>query len=100
MGVTISENTYAVEISDSQQSVTVSGGANEVVLTDADEAGDMRASTYDPQNVSADAFSHDNMTDIESDQHHSRYTDDEAQTAINNDVDHGQTAPHDFGIWN
>lgn len=27
------------------------------------------------------------------------YTDAEAESAINNDTDHGQTAHHDFGTW-
>lgn len=31
-----------------------------------------------------------------SDAHHSRYTDSEAETAINNDADHGSTAQHDY----
>jgi len=41
-------------------------------------------------------LNHDDLTNVNSDDHHSRYTNSEAVTAINDDSDHGSTAQHDY----
>src|SRR6056297_1031776 len=43
-----------------------------------------------------DNWDHNDLTNINSNDHHSRYTDSEAITAIDNDVDHGATANHNY----
>lgn len=40
--------------------------------------------------------SHTDLSDITSDDHHTRYADSEAISAINNDADHGSTAAHNY----
>lgn len=44
-------------------------------------------------------LSHDDITSVTSGQHHVKYSDSDAQDAINNDTDHGETAHHDFGTF-
>lgn len=39
---------------------------------------------------------HGDLTGVSSGDHHTKYTDSEAETAINNDADHGSTASHDY----
>jgi len=46
--------------------------------------------------VDEGAISHDNIADVSASDHHTRYDDSEAISAINNDVDHGSTAQHDY----
>lgn len=41
-------------------------------------------------------IAHSDLGSISSDDHHSKYTDSDAETAINNDADHGSTASHDY----
>ena len=42
------------------------------------------------------SVNHNDLSTISSDDHHSKYTDGEAITAINNDADHGSTASHNY----
>src|SRR6056297_3276962 len=42
------------------------------------------------------SINHNDLSAINSDDHHARYTDSEAITAINNDIDHGSTANHNY----
>jgi len=46
--------------------------------------------------VNESQINHDSLSGISSDDHHSRYSDSEAISAINNDFDHGSTAPHNY----
>lgn len=39
---------------------------------------------------------HSNLSNVNSDQHHPQFTASDARTAINNDSDHGSTAPHNY----
>lgn len=39
---------------------------------------------------------HSNLSNVKSDQHHPQFTAGDARTAINNDNDHGSTAPHNY----
>ncbi len=52
-------------------------------------AGDMQKSMYDPTTVEDDAFDHRNFTNVNSDQHHSRYADSEARSALHGQSDLG-----------
>lgn len=42
------------------------------------------------------SISHSELTGIAADDHHTRYTDAEAVSAVNTDADHGSSAPHDY----
>lgn len=64
-----------------------------------DISGD--ADTLDGNDATAFASSghshaHSELTSVGTDDHHAKYTDSEAQTAINNDTDHGSTASHNY----
>lgn len=66
--------------------------------------GNAISTTYDDQadtltiDVSESDIDHNNLQNSgQSDAHHSRYTDAEAETAINNDADHSATASHAHG---
>ena len=84
------------EIEDIVNGLLVSGNA--ITLTYNDTNGTLGVDV-DESGISLanlGSRSHSDLSDAPADAHHSRYTDSEAETAINNDADHGSTADHDY----
>ena len=84
----------------SQLGIDVSNNASTIVsnATDINFGSGLTASddADGTSTVSVESISHDTITNIGSSDHHTRYSDSEAISAINNDSDHGSTASHNY----
>jgi hypothetical protein len=69
----------------------VSGNTETLIDVTYDDANDVLDFSVNETNIS-----HNNIADVSSSDHHAKYTDSEAVTAINNDTDHGSTASHNY----
>jgi len=59
-------------------------------------AGNALTQSGETFDVDESAISHDNISGVSSSDHHTRYSDSEAISAVNNDTDHGSTANHNY----
>jgi hypothetical protein len=108
----ISQNGLAVLNQTDDINFTSSGAASVTVSDDNDGTGTVDISASDTNttysagnalnlsgtqfNVNEGSISHDNISDVSNNDHHTRYSDSEAVGAINDDGDHGSTASHNY----
>jgi len=71
---------------------TLLEGGNALTVT-IDDAGDSVTLAVDEGAISHDAI---DQSTVDSDDHHTRYSDSEAVSAVNSDADHGSTASHNY----